>query len=155
MGYRSEVGMAIVRESKDAPSVPEVLAMAKTKGLIAHDFFEKEWNDEDYGWDDDHFLFYVEWVKWYESFVGVEGMEGLYRFFDELNQDEDEADRSWYSGKFVRCGEEITDNQEEAFGDGWQIEAVGLRRQVHMEDQLGLLGNQNKLTDVNKESEHA
>lgn len=155
MGYRSEVGLMVIRDDKEAPSIPEVLAMAKAKGILADDTFDKYYDGNDYGWDDDRFLLYLEWTKWYESFPEVKAIMDLYAFFEELNRDEEGEERKWFSGRYVRCGEESNDNEETAFGDGWDIQSIGFMRRVYVEDQLGLLGNQNKLSGVNKESEHA
>lgn len=152
MGYRSEVAMMVIREDKEnAPTIPEVMAMAKAKGILDSEVLNGErWSTEDFGWDDDRFLFHVDWVKWYESFPEVQALNDLYQFFEEMNVDESSAERGWFSGKFVRVGEELDDNEEKAFGNGWDYDSIGLTRSVYVEDQLGLLGNQNKLTGVNK-----
>ena len=78
MGYRSVVGIMFKRDNKDAPSIPTVLALAKTKGILQGDGIGQYWNDTDYGWNDDKFLFRVEEVKWYESYPDVQGARRVY-----------------------------------------------------------------------------
>ena len=164
MGYRSLVGIIFKRRDPSAPSVPEVLALAKTKGILTHEKLGEFWDDEDYGWDNDKFLFYVENVKWYEDYPEVSMMEQLLGFVESLNTDEEGETRYWYDGMFCRVGEENDDNEIKSFGDDpWSL--MWLNRSIGFEHSE-LLGNQqetksdtpqNKLTDVNKseEPEHA
>ena len=136
MGYRSTVAIYIGRVDGEAPSIPEALALAKTKGVISHDYFEKGWNSDSYGWDDDKFYFYQDWVKWYDSFEDVKAMEDLYRFFEEMG-DESGA----YQGKFCRLGEEDDDVEDKAFGDApWDY--MFIKRSIEFDTDL--LGNQAK-----------
>jgi hypothetical protein len=138
MGYRSMVGIMLKRDNKDAPSIPTVLALAKTKGILQGDGIGQYWNDTDYGWDDDKFLFYVTDVKWYESYPDVQAMEKLYEFVEEL-QNESEM-QSWYSGMFCRIGENDDDTKQKTFGDDpwgemWLVRDIGF-------ESTDLLGNQ-------------
>ena len=120
MGYRSSVGICFKRESDEAPTIASLLSLAKVKGVLPTDYFEKSWNDNDYGWDDDKFTFYVEDVKWYEAYADVQAMEALFTFTSEMNEDEEGTTRDWYSGSFVRIGEETADIEERTFGpDPW------------------------------------
>lgn len=126
MGYRSVVGICIKRDSNEAPTIPVLLTVSKmSKVLPTYEYFEQTWNDEDYGWDDDKFLFYVEDVKWYESYPDVQAMEALFTFTSEMNEDEEGTTRDWYSGFFVRIGEETADIEEKSFGsDPWDLISV-------------------------------
>ena len=138
MGYRSTVGIMFKRDNKDAPSIPTVLALAKTKGILQGDGLGQYWNDEDYGWDDNKFLFFVSDVKWYEGYPDVEAMEKLYEFVEEL-QNESEV-QSWYSGMFCRIGENNDDTEQKTFGDDpwgemWLVRDIGF-------ESTELLGNQ-------------
>ena len=138
MGYRSTVGIMFKRDNKDAPSIPTVLALAKTKGILQGDGLGQYWKDSDYGWDDDKFLFFVSDVKWYEGYPDVEAMEKLYEFVEEL-QNESEV-QSWYSGMFCRIGENDDDTEQKTFGDDpwgemWLVRDIGF-------ESRELLGNQ-------------
>ena len=132
------VGIMFKRDNKDAPSIPTVLALAKTKGILQGDGLGQYWNDTDYGWNDDKFLFYVTDVKWYESYPDVQAMEKLYEFVEEL-QNESEM-QSWYSGMFCRIGENDDDTEQKTFGDDpwgemWLVRDIGF-------ESTDLLGNQ-------------
>lgn len=138
MGYRSTVGIMFKRDNKDAPSIPTVLALAKTKGILQGDGLGQYWNDTDYGWNDDKFLFYVTDVKWYESYPDVQAMEKLYEFVEGL-QNETEI-QSWYSGMFCQIGENSDDTVQKTFGDDpwsemWLVRDIGF-------ESNDLLGNQ-------------
>jgi hypothetical protein len=138
MGYRSVVGIMFKRDNKDAASIPTVLALAKTKGILEGDGIGKYWDDKDYGWDDDKFIFYVDDVKWYESYPDVQAMEKLYEFVEELNNESEL--HSLYSGMFCRIGEEANDTEQRCFGDDpwsemWLVRDIGF-------EGGGLLGNQ-------------
>ena len=136
MGYRSVVGIMFKRDLPQAPSVPEILALAKTKGILEGDGIGEYWNDSDYGWNDDKFVFYVEDVKWYEAYPDVQAMEKLYVFVEELSRDSGD----WYSGMFCRIGEEESDSEQKSFGnDPWS--EMWLVRAIEFEDG-DLLGNQ-------------
>ena len=136
MGYRSVVGIMFKRDLPQAPSVPEILALAKTKGILEGDGIGEYWNDSDYGWNDDKFVFYVEDVKWYEAYPDVQAMEKLYAFVEELSRDSGD----WYSGMFCRIGEEESDSEQKSFGnDPWS--EMWLVRAIEFEDG-DLLGNQ-------------
>lgn len=138
MGYRSVVGIVLKRDNKDAPSIPTVLALAKTKGILEGDGIGKHWNSEDYGWTEDKFLFYVESVKWYEGYPSVQAMEALYAFVEEWSHESEL--QSWYSGMFLRIGENDDDVEQKTFGDNaW--EDMWLVRAIEFEDG-NLLGNQ-------------
>jgi len=143
MGYRSVVGIMFKREKPQAPSVPEILALAKTKGILQGETLGQYWNDEDYGWDDDKFLFYVTDVKWYESYPDVQAMEKLFSFVEELSRESEM--QSWYSGMLLRIGEEDSDVEQKSFGDEpwsrmWLVRAIGF-------EDGELLGNQ-KITET-------
>lgn len=138
MGYRSVVGIMFKRDNKDAPSIPTVLALAKTKGILQGDGLGQYWDAKDYGWNDDKFLFRVEEVKWYESYPDVQAMEKLYEFVEEM-QNESEI-QSWYSGMFCRLGDNDDDVEQKTFGDDpwsemWIIRDIGF-------EGGDLLGNQ-------------
>ena len=107
MGYRSDVGICVVRINPNAPSIPEMMALAKTKGIDvgAH------WNSSNYGRNDDEFAFYVEYVKWDDSYHAVKIMEELVNFFEDASRDED-----FYSGIHCRIGEDTDDVETHAFG---------------------------------------
>ena len=139
MGYRSDVAMVILRSSIDAPSVPEMLALAKTAGVITDTLFADHWNDEDYGWTEDRLAFHVTDVKWYESYAGVRGIEDLWAFFAENLGDDDRA----YEGKFVRIGEESQDIEEKEFGWGSDThDMVYVNRSIEVDFRKDILGNQ-------------
>lgn len=136
MGYRSTVGIMFKRDNKDAPSIPTVLALAKTKGILQGDSLGEYWNDEDYGWDEDKFLFFVTDVKWYEDYPDVQAMERLYEFAEELGNESE----GWYSGIFCRIGENDDDTEQRAFGlnawgEMWIVRDIGF-------ESGDLLGNQ-------------
>ena len=138
MGYRSMVGIMFKRDNKDAPSIPTVLALAKTKGILQGETLGEHWNDTDYGWNDDKFLFYVTDVKWYEGYPDVQAMEKLYEFVEGL-QSENQA-QSWYSGMFCRLGEQDDDTEQKSFGnDPWS--GMWIVRNIGFES-TELLGNQ-------------
>ena len=134
MGYRSDVGIAVRRHDVDAPDIPTLLALAKTKGIISHDYFETAWRMDSFGWDVDNFMFYVEYVKWYEDDPSVKAMERLFAFFEEVQADHED---SAYSGVFCRVGEETTDVTEETFGDNW-YDLMSVRTVINFDD--GFLG---------------
>jgi len=137
MGYRSVVGIMFRREVPEAPSLPEVLALAKARGIIADKYFAERWNDGDYGWTDDHFIFYVEGVKWYESFEEVNAMEELHAFVWEMSS---ASNDQWYSGMFCRLGEQDDDVEQKFFGlNPW--ERMWVVRAIEF-DGRDLLGNQ-------------
>lgn len=143
MGYRSTVGIRVQRTDPDAPDIPTVLALAKTKGIISGDLFEAHWYKDASGWDADNFVFYNEDVKWYDGYEPVDGVNNLYAFFEELDDGEGK-----YRGAFCRIGEDQTDVTVEHFGeDGWELAEVS--RSIDID--LTLLGERPKLTDVNKE----
>ena len=136
MGYRSVVGIMFKRDKPQAPSVPEILALAKTKGILQGETLGQYWNDEDYGWNDNKFLFYVEDVKWYEGYPDVQAMEKLFSFVEELSQESGD----WYSGMFCRLGEQHDDAEQKTFGsdpwsDMWIVRDIGF-------ESTELLGNQ-------------
>lgn len=146
MGYRSVVGICFIRRDEAAPSIPEVLALAKTKGILQGEGLGKHWNDASYGWTDDKFLFYVEDVKWYDSYPDVQEMEALYEFVDALNTDENSVQKLWYDGAFCRLGENDDDIEQRYFGDDpWSH--MWVNRSIGFESD-DLLGNQSqKITD--------
>ena len=120
MGYRSSVGICFKRESDEAPAIPLLITLANMKEVLPTDYFEKEWNDHDYGWDNDKFVFYVEDVKWYDAYPSVVAMDKFFEFIESMNTDDDGDIRDWYSGSFVRIGEETADIEEKSFGpDPW------------------------------------
>ena len=120
MGYRSCVGICFTRDSDKAPAIPLLITLAKMKELLSTDYFEETWNVADSGWNDDEFVFYVEDVKWYEGYSDVQAMEKFFEFVESMNRDDDGNDRDWYSGSFVRIGEETADIEEKSFGpDPW------------------------------------
>lgn len=139
MGYRSDVGIAVRRYNPDVPDIPTLLALAKTKGIISHDYFETAWHMDSFGWDTNNFVFYVESVKWYNDDPTVRAMEKLFAFFGSVNNDEAGHPDNSYSGVFCRIGEETEDTTEDYFGDDW-YDLMGIRRSIYFED--GLLGNQ-------------
>ena len=132
MGYRSDVGIAVRRYDENVPDIPTLLALAKTKGIIGNDYFEKEWGKDSYGWDDDNFTFYVESIKWYEDDPSVKAMERLFAFFEEVQADHED---SAYSGVFCRVGEETTDVTEETFGDNW-YDLMSIRTVINFDDSF-------------------
>ena len=135
MGYRSVVGIVFKRESDEAPTIPELLTFAKMKDVLPANYFEEKWNDKDYGWDDNKFVFHVEDVKWYEGYAEVQVMEAFFEFVGEINLDDEGNDRSWYSGSFARIGEETTDVEEKSFGpDPW--EQVYVVRSLELDTSL-------------------
>ena len=135
MGYRSLVGICFTRDKNTAPSVPELLALARVKGIIKDDGLGKYWSAKDYGWDNDKFMFYVEDVKWYESFEDVVLMETLFAFVKELSEENED----WYSGMFLRIGEEDSDIEQNVFGHN-PYDHMCLSRSISFDDSL--LGNQ-------------
>ena len=139
MGYRSDVGIAVRRHDVDAPDIPTLLALAKTKGIISHDYFETAWHMDSFGWDADNFMFYAEAVKWYEDDPTVKAMEKLFAFFEAVNSDGDNLRDDSYSGVFCRIGEETTDMTEDTFGQAW-YDLMGVCRSISFDDSL--LGNQ-------------
>lgn len=145
MGYRSTVGIMFKRDDQDAPSMPEVLALAKTKGIWEGDKLGGHWND-DYGWSDDKFLFYVEDVKWYDTYPDVQLMEDLYSFVEELSIESG----GWYSGMFLRIGEQDDDVEQKTFG-GSPWDDMWLVRAVEFHD-AELLGNQAKQEETQPET---
>jgi hypothetical protein len=138
MGYRSDVGIAVRRYSVDVPDIPTLLALAKTKSIISHDYFEKAWSKDSYGWDDNNFIFYVEGVKWYEDNPDAKAMEKLYAFIRGVFED---GDDNAYSGAFCRVGEETTDVTEDTFGDDW-YDLMSVRSVINFDDSL--LGQVNR-----------
>ena len=135
MGYRSLVGICFSRDKDTAPSVPELLAMARVKGILKEEGLGKYWSDEDYGWDENKFIFYVEDVKWYEGYEDVQSMEDLFAFVEELSQENEH----WYSGTFLRIGEEDSDVENKTFGHNpW--DHMVLCRSISFDESL--LGNQ-------------
>lgn len=148
MGYRSKVGIMFRRVNKDSPSIPTVLALAKTKGIITGDGIGQYWNDSDYGWNDDKFLFCVEDVKWYEAYPDVQAMEKLYEFVESLNESEDEVRP--YDGMFCRIGDNEDDVEQKSFGEPW--DEMWIVRDIGFEsgDLLGNQTQENILTGVNK-----
>lgn len=139
MGYRSDVGMAVRRHDANAPDIPTLLALAKTKGIISNDYFETAWHMDSFGWDADNFMFYVEAVKWYEDDPSVKAMEKLFAFFEEVASDRDDFSTEQYSGVFCRVGEETTDITEETFGNNW-YDLMYTRTVIDFDQSL--LGNQ-------------
>lgn len=143
MGYRSDVGIAVRRYNPDAPDIPTILALAKTKGIITHDFFDTAWTKDSSGWDTNNFVFYVEAVKWYEDDPTVRAMEKLFKFFESVNTDEAGYPDNSYSGVLCRIGEETEDMTEEYFGDDW-YDLMAVRRSIDIDGNLtDLLGNRN------------
>lgn len=139
MGYRSDVGIAVRRYNPDVPDIPTLLALAKTKGIISHDYFETAWHMDSFGWDTNNFVFYVEAVKWYEDDPTVKAMEKLFEFFASVNHGDNLRSDDSYSGVLCRVGEEASDVTEESFGQDW-YDLMGIRRSISFDDSL--LGNQ-------------
>lgn len=135
MGYRSTVGVYFNRTDRDAPSIPEMLALAKTQGVISGDTFggENGWDVGSYGWNDDAFVFYVEDVKWYDTYLAVQEVEALVEFFDKANDNEG---RFVYGGKFCRIGEESDDVEDRYIGDGGAWEHMYISRSITFDDTL-------------------
>jgi len=50
-----------IRTGDDQQKFREMLALLKVEGVLAE--MEKEWNDDDWGYDGERFVFYVEDVK--------------------------------------------------------------------------------------------
>jgi len=135
MGYRSVVGIVFKRESDEAPTIPELITFAKMKDVLPANYFEEKWNDNDYGWDDNRFVFHVEDVKWYESYPEVQVMEAFFNFVEDMSQDDKCNDRSWYSGSYARIGEDSTDVEEKSFGpDPWEL--VHVVRSLELDTSL-------------------
>jgi len=136
MGYRSVVGIMFKREKPQAPSVPEILALARTKGILEGDGLGKHWNDsecDDKKWQ---INFSVQHVKWYESYPDVQAMEKLFSFVEELSRESGD----WYSGMFCRLGEQDDDTEQKSFGnDPWS--GMWIVRNIGFES-TELLGNQ-------------
>lgn len=135
MGYRSDVGIAVRRHDENVPDIPTLLALAKTKGIIGNDYFEKEWSKDSFGWDTNNFVFYVEAVKWYEDNPSVKAMEKLFEFFASVNHGDNLRSDDSYSGVLCRVGEETTDVTEETFGDNW-YDLMSIRTVINFDDSF-------------------
>lgn len=135
MGYRSDVGIIIERNNPDNPTIPEVLAMAKVKGILSDNYFTEYWDTNEYGWDDRSFYFWTSYVKWCEDYQAVKSIVDLFSFFDKLG----------FDGKLVRLGEDYEDVDVKIINDGEdlgvQMERVS-RVFISIEDPDGILGNQ-------------
>ena len=103
MGYCSEVGLVVTRDTDAKGTIGELLALAKLKDIDPmHHWGEKiEYNDTT-------LLFLVSDVKWYESFSEVRVIDDFKWFINDVDG---------FSFLFVRSGEELNDNEEEACGD--------------------------------------
>jgi len=152
MGYRSKVGIMFRRRNKNSPSIPTVLALAKTKGILQGETLGEHWNASDYGWTDDKFLFCVEDVKWYEAYPDVQAMEKLYEFVESLNKsaEEDKILSYAYDGMFCRIGDNEDDVEQKSFGEPWSEMWIVRDIGFESEDLLGNQTQENKLTGVNK-----
>jgi hypothetical protein len=104
MGYRSDVVMQITADGRNTRVMREFIGKIK----LAHEEFLGEWNAEEYGWDEDTFVFSVSDIKWYESYPEVKRVEAIWVMAKEMDG---------LSGKFVRIGEEYDDIETEVFGD--------------------------------------
>jgi hypothetical protein len=129
MGYRSNVGM-IIQAGDDKQKFREMLALLKVEGLIAE--MEKEWNDDEWGYDGERFVFYVEDVKWYDSFRAVKLVDEIWTRFDDALP-ADPTDDHW-SGLFCRIGEDSTDVEEKSIGYNPPWEDLQINRFIEMND---------------------
>lgn len=111
MGYRSTVGM-VIRCGEDKQEFREMLAVLKVEGLLAE--MAKEWDDKDWGYDDEQFSFYVEDVKWYDSFRAIRLVDDIWARFED-NLPASPTNEHW-SGLFCRIGDDATDIEEKNMG---------------------------------------
>ncbi len=136
MGYRSTVGM-VIRTGDDQQKFREMLALLKSEGLLAE--MEKEWNDDDWGYDGERFVFYVEDVKWYDSFRAIKLVEEIWARFEDALPDEqtdalpDEQTDELWSGMFCRIGEDSTDVEEVYMGYSPPFDELQINRFIEMD----------------------
>lgn len=140
MGYRSTVGI-VIRTGDDQQKFREMLALLKVEGVLAE--MEKEWNDDDWGYDGERFVFYVEDVKWYDSFRAIKLVEEIWARFDAPHLS-GQTDELW-SGVFCRIGEDSTDVEEKYMGYNPPFDELQLNRFIEMDrSALGMKGNTNE-----------
>lgn len=111
MGYRSEVTMVI-----QGPALKEVMALMDAAGL----YLEDHWDESEYGFDDDTFIFQTTDVKWYttSNFAEVDMIERMWEFGCAIAEERpDQID-----GRFMRLGESEDDVEDKFFGnDPWEL----------------------------------
>jgi hypothetical protein len=140
MGYRSNVGM-IIQAGDDKQKFREMLALLKVEGVLTE--MEKEWNDDEWGYNDEQFAFYVEDVKWYDSFRAIKLVEEIWERFEDALPD-DQTDELW-SGMFCRIGEDATDVEEKYMGYSPPFDELQINRYIEMDrSALGMKGNTNE-----------
>ena len=140
MGYRSTVGM-VIRTGDDEQKFREMLALLKVEGVLAE--MEKEWNDDDWGYDEERFVFYVEDVKWYDSFRAIKLVEEIWERFEDALPD-DQTNELW-SGMFCRIGDDAADVEEKYMGYNPPFDELQINRFIEMDrSALGMKGNTNE-----------
>lgn len=131
MGYRSEVTMVI-----QGPALKEVMALMDAAGL----YLDDQWDESEYGFDDDTFIFQATDVKWYtmSNFAEVDMIERMWKFASDIAEERpDQID-----GRFMRLGESEDDVEDKWFGnEPWELGR--LIRQVDT-PYTSLLGNHTK-----------
>lgn len=131
MGYRSEVTMVI-----QGPALKEVMALMDAAGL----YIDDQWDESEYGFDDDTFIFQTTDVKWYtmSNFAEVDMIERMWKFARDIAEERpDQID-----GRFMRLGESEDDVEDKFFGnDPWELGR--LIRQVDT-PYTSLLGRNNR-----------
>ena len=131
MGYRSDVA-AVIRVDK-IDNAERVFAefIGKVK-LIGDDFFN-DWNQNDYGWGENRFVFFVDGVKWYSDYDEVKAFNAIWELA---------SNTEGLSGYFVRIGEEYDDIETDCFGIDPPGDEVCPVRSIHLEPEK-LLGERN------------
>jgi hypothetical protein len=123
MGYRSDVGLVLVRDDETkSPTIPELLVMAKLKDIDPI----KEWGDDgDFNLDDNKLVFQAEGVKWYSDFPAVQAIATLMDFISETEG---------FSYGFVRIGEEVNDIETNYVGEKPPYDLITVSRQINIDE---------------------
>ena len=88
-----------------------------------------------WSWREGMIVFSVDDWKWYDSFPSVQAFEELWERLQELsNQDVP------ISGRFVRSGEDLEDNEENDFGEQPEWELAYINKSMTVDAGCNILG---------------
>lgn len=137
MGYRSDVVFQIVADGKNTRLMREFIGKIK----LAHEEFLNEWDENEYGWDEDTFAFSAFDVKWYPGYPEIQRAEAIWAMAKEIEG---------LSGKFIRVGEEYDDVDIDSFGDEY-LDVYVVR---NIEYDTSVLGER-RTADAQEQTEQA
>lgn len=141
MGYRSDVAMFVGAQTPkqfDRFLVQFKLWHLAEFGPSLKDGVFMGWDEQDYGFGADHFVFHTLDVKWYDTYPEVQRMEMLWQFIKNFinAEQQDEGGVTTFEARFVRIGEAVEDVQIEDLGwaEKWACNGISIRREILIDE---------------------